>query len=76
MAKKRFAPRWTPQKAKRRSAILLNRVDAMLIELAGLYGDEDQYICDRVDDFRKEIEGIREEISYATERLLGNEVEG
>lgn len=65
-----FYKKWTPKLAQRRAKDRIAKIDALLIEIASLYGDIDEGICTRCDELRREFEGFGEEIDQSTADII------
>lgn len=57
--------RWTENGALRATNARYRKIDALLVEIASLWGDVDQGNVDRVDDLREAIESARLEAVIA-----------
>lgn len=47
--------RWTDNIAMKATKARLAKVDGLLIEIAGLWGDEDEFICGQMDELRQHV---------------------
>lgn len=67
--------RWTEAAALRATNTRYRKIDALLIEIASLWGDIDQGNVDRVDDLREAIESARLEAVQASQERAEREKE-
>lgn len=59
--------KWTPAIARRETLKRLAKIDALLLDIGYLWGDEDQGLVDRADDIRAEVSDFRKEMDEAIE---------
>lgn len=62
---KLLARKRTVNIARRMTLQRLKRIEASLIEIGGLWGDEDQCLVDLADDLRAEVDKFKEEMDAA-----------
>jgi len=64
---------WTEARALRATNVRLRKIDNLLLEIAGLWGDVDQGIVNVMDDLRRQVEEasthVRESVDERRERL-------
>lgn len=51
--------KWTENAALRATNRRMRKIDVLLIEIGSLWGDEDEYICGRIDELRRELDEAR-----------------
>jgi hypothetical protein len=59
---KRWRPtlkKWTEAAALRATITRMKRIEALLVEIAGLWSDEDEFICSEADELKRLVEGKR-----------------
>ena len=65
---------WSEGAAVRQSLNRLDKIDALLIEIGGLWGDEDQSHVDHADSIRAEIDEFRNNLkSHIEQRRMERE---
>jgi GTPase Era involved in 16S rRNA processing len=58
-----FMPRrWTENIAMKLTKARLSKIDGLLLEVAALWGEEDEGICQEVDDLRRQLEEVAKRI--------------
>jgi hypothetical protein len=62
--------KWTEAYAVRATEIRYRRIDAILLEIATLWGDVDQSNVARVDELRNQVEAARREVREASQARL------
>jgi hypothetical protein len=67
--------RWTEAGALRETKKCLTRIDALLVDIAGLWGDVDQYIVGRADDLRAEIEQVAKDVEESIRERADRQAE-
>lgn len=55
--------KWTPRIAQRASETRLNKIDALLIDIALLWGDEDESLVRRAEDLRIDVDDFKKEMA-------------
>ena len=72
--------KWTERRACAATLTRLKKIDDLLIEIAGLWGDEDQCLVDFADDLRTTVANFRSEmdesIKERAERRAAEMTEG
>jgi hypothetical protein len=53
-----YLRRWSENIAVKATKARLNKVDGLLIEIAGFWGEEDEYICRQMDELRDHIADV------------------
>jgi hypothetical protein len=53
---------WTTAGAQRATITRLDRIDAALIEIAGLWGDMDEFLVGRADELRHAVGELRADV--------------